>query len=72
MSISKSARLTTATHSNRRDAPTWVDAEERVALNAAMRGRPLPASQRYREFIEVAQGQQRLFDADQAKASEEA
>jgi hypothetical protein len=27
-----------------------------------MRGRPQPASQRYREFIEHEQGQQRLFD----------
>jgi hypothetical protein len=35
-----------------------------------MRGRPQPASQRYREFIEREQGQQRLFDDDATEPKE--
>ena len=29
-------------------------------MRAALRGKPLPASQRYREFVETEQGQQQL------------
>jgi hypothetical protein len=40
--------------------PTWVDDEERRSRNAALRGRPQPASERYQRFIESNQGQRRL------------
>jgi hypothetical protein len=40
--------------------PTWIDDEERRARNAALRGRPQPASERYQRFIESNQGQLRL------------
>jgi hypothetical protein len=52
--------------------PIWVDAEERVARNAAMRGKPQPVSWRYQKFIEDRQGQLRLFADDPAKARKEA
>lgn len=51
-------------HSNRGPnagrTPVWVDAEEKTAMRAALRGKPTPASRRYREFVETKQGQQRL------------
>jgi hypothetical protein len=53
-------RSATAT-GKRSKIPVWVDTEERVARNAALRGRPQPASERYRKFIEREQGQQRLL-----------
>jgi hypothetical protein len=43
-------------------APEWFKEEERIGIEAALRGKPKSASKRFREFIEKRQGQQRLFD----------
>jgi hypothetical protein len=44
----------------RKQAPAWVDAEEKAARLNALQGCPTPATPRYQKFIEKAQGQQRL------------
>ena len=52
----------------RRKSWRWVDEEEQKAMRAARRGRAIQASSDYQAFVELEQGQQRLFDLEEGEA----